>query len=937
MYMKTKSLIISAFTAIAALSACTEDESILGSNGNRLDVSASIPALTRAAIEGTQLPENAQLGVSLFNPDGSDYDGKQQGYKNVLYKSEILTTGGVKWSSANPIILSPSKGKAVAYYPYSAAVADISAIPVETASQTDYLFSDWVSDLSFKNPQANFAMNHALCAVQINLVNADYTAGPGEVTQLSVASPALATTASLNANTGTLSAFTGQGNAITVDKTITLTGESQSTKIIAIPTGTQDNLTVKVVVDGATSTVPVSLNQPFVQGKAYVVNLKVKDAKTPVELVSVTIKEWTEEQLGDFDAPVMDDKYSIEVTIPSNGEAFQSNVYGFTGTIDWGDGTKTSHSNDNNPSHTYANAGKYNVTHRGKCPQLGFFIPEVPDENFTPLIFQYITDILFIGKDLGITNMDGAFFGSGITRLREGIFDNLKNVTSFFFTFMGSKLTSIPQGLFDNCSNVTTFAGTFAESPLQTIPQGLFDNCPNVTTFASTFLYCMSLTHVPRAFDGCTNVTTFYNTFHGCTELTTIAEGLFNNCSKVTTFEGTFYECYSLTAVPLIFEGCTNVTSFENTFYGCHALTSIAEGLFNNCSKVTTFEGTFDACKALTEIPRIFDGCTNVTSFEGTFRDCRALTTIPTGLFNNCTKVTTFTRTFYGCQFLTDVPRIFDGCTNVTSFEGTFDGCLYLPTISQGLFDSCSKVTTFERTFYDCNITNIPQGLFDNCPNVTTFESTFCGCNITNIPQGLFDNCAQVTNFKETFSGCNLTAIPQGLFDNCPNVTTFAMTFRNCSKLSSIPVGLFDNCSNVTTFESTFETCKSLTAVPLIFEECTNATSFEGTFLQCGALRTIADGLFDSCSNTFNSCGSLMAIPQGLFDKCKEVTHFNRTFYNCVNAKGESPYTIINDQKVHLYERKDYPEHFITPNKHSGCFEGCYSLSDYMYTPTGWN
>ena len=96
MYMKTKNLILSAFTAMAALSACTEDESILGSNGNQLDVSASIPALTRAAIEGTQLPEGAQLGISLFNPDGTDYDGKQQGYKNVLYKSEMLTTGGGK-------------------------------------------------------------------------------------------------------------------------------------------------------------------------------------------------------------------------------------------------------------------------------------------------------------------------------------------------------------------------------------------------------------------------------------------------------------------------------------------------------------------------------------------------------------------------------------------------------------------------------------------------------------------------------------------------------------------------------------------------------------------------------------------------------------------------------------------------------------------------
>ena len=473
-------------------------------------------------------------------------------------------------------------------------------------------------------------MNHALCAVQINLVNADYTAGPGEVTQFSVASPALATTASLNANTGALSAFTGQGDAITVDKAITLTGESQGTKIIAIPTGAQDNLTVKVVVDGATSTVPVTLNQPFVQGKAYVVNLKVKDAKTPVELVSVSVKEWTEEQLGDFDAmPVLpDDKYSIEVTIPSNSESFQSNVYGFTGTIDWGDGTKTSHSNENYPSHTYANAGKYTVTHRGKCPILGIYVPETgPDDSTRPVYFPYITDIIYIGKDLGITKMNCAFLGSGISKLKEGIFYNLTNVTSFF--------------------------GTFAE----------------------------------------------------CKELTNIPSGLFDNS-------------------------------------------------------------------------------TQATNFWITFSGCSALTVIPNGLFDHCTNAATFESTFYNCDALTDVPRIFDGCTNVTSFEATFAQCGALSAIADGLFDSCSKVTTF--------------------------------------------------------------------------------------------------------------------------------------------------------ASTFNSCGSLMAIPQGLFDKCKEVTHFNRTFYNCVNAKGESPYTIINGKKVHLYERKDYPEDFTTPVIFDGCFSSSGLLIDYAQIPSDW-
>ena len=633
-------------------------------------------------------------------------------------------------------------------------------------------------------------MNNALCAVQINLVNADYTAGPGEVTQLSVASPALATTASLNVQTGQLSSFAGQGDAITVDKTITLTGESQGTKIIAIPTGAQDNLTVKVVVDGATSTIPVTVNQPFVQGKAYVVNLKVKDAKTPVELVSVSVKEWTEEQLGDFDTmPVpADDGYSIEVTIPANSKVFQSNVYGFTGTIDWGDGTKTSHSNENNPSHTYANAGKYNVTHRGKCPILGFYVPETgPDESTQSIFFPYITDIIYIGKDLGIKNMNFAYYGSNIKTLKENIIDNLSNVTDFMGTFYEcTSLETIPQGLFDNCTQVRGFIGTFygCES-LQSIPNGLFDNCTQVTDFGGTFNGCTALTTIPEGlFDSNSEVKTFSGTFYACKSITDIPQGLFDNCPNVTTFEWTFRDCRALTDVPRIFNGCTNVTTFEDTFYECNALKTIAEGLFNGCSKVTTFERTFGSCSALTDVPLIFEGCSNVTTFASTFSGCNSLTTIAEGLFNGCSKVTTFKETFYHCNSLADLPRIFDGCTNVTTFENTFYDCRALGTISQGLFDSCSKVTTF--------------------------------------------------------------------------------------------------------------------------------------------------------ASTFQNCISLTEIPEGTFENCKEVLDFTKTFYNCLKVKGESPYTIINGQKVHLYDRKDYPEHFVAPNKHSECFMASSGFSDYGKIPIDW-
>ena len=726
--MKAKGIIFSVLTAMAALSGCTEDETSLGYDGKKLDVSASIPALTRAAIEGTQLPENAQLGISLFNPDGSDYDGKQQGYKNILYVSEALATGGVKWSSANPIILSPSKGKAVAYYPYSAAVSDISAIPVETASQTDYLYSDWVNDLSFKNPQANFAMNHALCAVQINLTNESYTAGPGQVTQLSVSSPALATTASLNAQTGALSNFAGQGNVISVDKTFTLTGESQGTKIIAIPTGTQEDLTIKVIVDGATSTVPVSLSKPLVQGKGYVVNLKVKDAKTPVELVSVTVKDWVQEVVGDFNAsPTYKDSYIIQIKVPSNGAVFKSNVYKFSGTINWGDGTEvTSHSNDNNPSHTYANAGTYTITHKGTCPQLRY-TNEYPHESSS----IYITDIVSIGSKMGITDMSYAFFGTGLTELKQNVFQQCSEVTNFTETFRECKnLTAIPAGLFDSCTKATNFTGTFKSIGIREIPVGLFDKC----TLANDFT----------------------ETFNGCKSLTAIPAGLFDKLINLTNFNATFSECSNLTTIPTgLFDKCTEVTSFYFTFAACESLQSIPNGLFDKCTKVTDFSVTFAGCQAIAQIPTgLFDKCTEVTSFMGTFALCTGLKEIPFRLFNKCTKAENFGSTFAGCASLRSTPAmVFSYCPEATNFNSTFKDCISLETIVNGGFDNSKKVTDFTETFSGCvsltgesvynwvgNTTKVHLYERKNYPNNFTKPELFKNC---------FSGCRKLTDYNQ--------------------------------------------------------------------------------------------------------------------------------------------------------------------------------------------
>ena len=91
-----------------------------------------------------------------------------------------------------------------------------------------------------------------------------------------------------------------------------------------------------------------------------------------------------------------------------------------------------------------------------------------------------------------------------------------------------------------------------------------------------------------------------------------------------------------------------------------------------------------------------------------------------------------------------------------------------------------------------------------------------------------------------------------------------------------------------------------------------------------------------SLANAFYGCSALTTIPENLFANCPKVTDFSYTFYNCTAVTGESPYTMIGDKKVHLYERKNYPEHFTETTNRRGCFNGCTGLSDYAQIPSSW-
>lgn len=174
-----------------------------------------------------------------------------------------------------------------------------------------------------------------------------------------------------------------------------------------------------------------------------------------------------------------------------------------------------------------------------------------------------------------------------------------------------------------------------------------------------------------------------------------------------------------------------------------------------------------------------------------------------------------------------------------------------------------------------------------------------------------------LSSLESTFEGCeDLTSIPSSLFSLHRNAANFAWVFSNCKSLQSLPKTLFSSNTKATDFSNAFLGCENLKEIPEnLFAHNPNVTTFDGTFTYCTGLQS---------------------IPTSLFDNNKTVTSFTSTFDGCTSLTGESPYTIVNNTKVHLYEREYFPQSFSVPSSHYATFCGCTSLNDYTKIPDDW-
>lgn len=309
--------------------------------------------------------------------------------------------------------------------------------------------------------------------------------------------------------------------------------------------------------------------------------------------------------------------------------------------------------------------------------------------------------------------------------------------------------------------------------------------------------------------------------------------------------------------------------------------------------------------------------------------DVTALTQLAADTKGALSAITDFTSCFEGCTGLTNLPEdLFAMATGAETFDRAFQGCTGLTSLPLNLFAQNSSARNFNETFSSCTgLLYLPEDLFANNKDIYVMNDVFSGCeNLKEIPAGLFRNNTRLGYIQCAFSGCSsLTSLPEGLFANCPGI-------QSVSEINSVmdAYGLFSNCT-------------SLTEIPEdLFASMTKVTRLDGIFKGCTSLREIPEKLFAnntqviSMWEAFAGCKSLQRIPAGLFDSMRTLQAVRLLFKSCSSLTGESPYTLINGKKVHLYERKDYPNEFLEITSHTSAFNNCTNLTDYESIPSNW-
>ena len=217
--------------------------------------------------------------------------------------------------------------------------------------------------------------------------------------------------------------------------------------------------------------------------------------------------------------------------------------------------------------------------------------------------FELTSD--FFKNNDKIENLYATFYGTRVTKIHPGVFDNLQNLKIVRELFIHcSTLESAPSTLFakvkeeggvtkDFFSNLTNLNGLFydcvnlaKDSSKDDQPFTEFYIPKNITSVVSMYHYCQSLTqfNIKKTLARRTALTDTRGMFYGCINLTTLLDDDENN-----PLEDLFKDNTALTKTNAMFAECTKLTcELPKSLAITNELPHLVEtcGMFYNCSKL---------------------------------------------------------------------------------------------------------------------------------------------------------------------------------------------------------------------------------------------------------------------------------------------------------------------------------------------------------------
>ena len=262
-----------------------------------LSISVNTQPPTKGMITERVLPDGSELCIGIFNPDGSNYMGKNYGH---LYFKAENGPGTQIWKPSGQVLLGESEGVLYAYYPYSMySGGDIRHIFVEADSYTqdDFMYAGPYTGLNMDNKHVDITLKHALAAIKLTTRRGSYE-GAGAIRSIGLGGYCGGYQGYFDVTQGKFTEVS-TGGIIYPTTSFNLSDGPNEQYIMLIPTGEPGDLMLRMTIDEVyyTKTIP---NFMIEQGKITNLNLSVDKGKLTIN--SVTLSEWSVTARGEATA-----------------------------------------------------------------------------------------------------------------------------------------------------------------------------------------------------------------------------------------------------------------------------------------------------------------------------------------------------------------------------------------------------------------------------------------------------------------------------------------------------------------------------------------------------------------------------------------------------------------------------------------------------------